>query len=98
MTSRVEACSIIALESMTHGCVIISSDNPPLPKIYNKTALLYPPRDYTSLAKIIMDVQSFSKERIAQIRNKSMERAKDFNWNICAATTIDLLVKTAGTK
>ena len=98
MTSRIEACSIIALESMTHGCVTISSDNPPLPEIYTNTALFYPPRDHKFLAKIIMDVQSFSKKRIAQIRNNSMNKANDFNWDKCAATTIDLLVKVANTK
>lgn len=98
MTSRVEACSVTALESMAHGCITMSSENPPLPEIYGKAALFYPPHDYKTLAKHIMSAQSFSMDEIISIRKKSIDRSAQFNWDKCISTTIDQLVEATGLK
>lgn len=93
MTSRVEACSNIALEAMSHGCVSIASANPPLPELFADSALYYPPKDFTTLAKHIQAVISMGQTQRAAMSGAAKNVASKFSWQICAQMTVNELQK-----
>lgn len=93
MTSRVEACPNIALEAMSHGCVNIASKNPPLPEFFGASALYYPPKDSTTLAKQIQAALSMGEAERAAMSSAAKDRASRFSWEICAQKTVDELRK-----
>ena len=98
MTSRVEACPNIALESMSHGCVCISADSPPLPEIFGETAIFYPPINGKALAEAIQTVLASD----SNLRNEASERARKqaskFSWDVCAEKTVAELAKAVGSR
>lgn len=93
MTSRVEACPNIALEAMSYGCVSIASENPPLPEFFADSALYYPPKDFTTLAKQIQTVISMGPAERAAMSGAAKDIASSFSWEICAQKTVDELQK-----
>ena len=56
IATEIEACPNIALESMAAGCVILSSNKPPLPEIFSGSSLNYKARDAEVLSKKIIQV------------------------------------------
>lgn len=96
MTSRVEACPNIALETMAHGCIAIVADNPPLPEMLNNTAVFYPPKEYNVLVERIQRVLNMSEEQLNAMRKCSLERASQFSQDKCARLTIAELIKAVG--
>lgn len=88
MTSRVEACPNIALEAMVHGCVTVSTDNPPMPEVFRDAARYYDARDGASLAAAIRCTLSLSDSEKASIRARAIERAGDFQWRDTAEQTV----------
>lgn len=93
MTSRVEACPNIALEAMSYGCVSISSENQPLPEFFVDSALYYPPKDVTTLAKQIQAITSLGRAKRAAMSSAAKDNASRFSWEICAQKTVDELKK-----
>ena len=93
MTSRVESFGMIAGEAMAHGCVCISSDNPCLPEIFGSSALYYPPKDFTTLAKQIRYVISMGQAERAVMASAAKDIASKYSWEICAQKTVDELQK-----
>lgn len=93
MTSRVEACPNIALEAMGHGCVSIASENPPLPEFFGVSALYYPPKDSTALARQIQAVKSMRQTERAAMSSAARDIASRFSWEICAQKTVTELQK-----
>jgi len=87
MTSRVESFGMIAGEAMAHGCMCISSDNPCLPEIFASSALYYPPKDFTTLAKQIQAVISMGQAEKAAMSRSAKDIASRFSWEICAQKT-----------
>lgn len=94
VTSRVEACPNIALEAMSNGCIIIAADNPPLPEIFEKAAVFYPPRDGKALAEVIQNVLAWNDAQRELMLEKTMKRVEDFSWDECAERTLAVLAKT----
>jgi len=82
MTSRVEACPNIALEAMSHGCISISSDNPPLPEIFGDAAAFYPHNKAELLAETIKSVSEWGNHRRGEASKKARERAAEFSWDV----------------
>jgi glycosyltransferase involved in cell wall biosynthesis len=93
MTSRVEACPNIALEAISHGCICIAADNPPLPEIFHDAAVYYPPTDGESLAKIIETVLSWDDNQRNAMSEKAKRRAAEVSWDVCADKTVAELEK-----
>lgn len=93
MTSRVEACPNIALEAMSHGCISIASNNPPLPEIFNDTAIYYPPKDYKALAEIIQTILSWDNSQRNELSERARKHAAQFSWDITAERTVSELAK-----
>jgi glycosyltransferase involved in cell wall biosynthesis len=90
MTSRVEACPNIALESMSFGCPSIAADNKPLPEMYSDAALYYHPRQPDSLTARLMELMKSADLRAALSR-AGQARAQRFTWNQCAEATVQAL-------
>lgn len=91
IASEIEACPNIATETMTAGCVIVSSDCPPLPEIFQGCSLEYRSRNIENLAAQIRK----GLEDINLRNNKKMQalkRAEDFSWEKCAGLTYSALV------
>lgn len=93
MTSRVEACPIIALEAMSHRCICISADNPPLPEIFDSSSIYYTAGDGENLAETMKTVFAWNDDRRKSISEKAGRRAAEFSWDVCAKRTIATLIK-----
>lgn len=91
MTSRIEACPNIAIEAMSHGCICISSDNPPLPEFFGDSALFYKAEDGDSLATQISAVHHMNEETRNIYRDRARSRAQRFDWSDTALRTISQL-------
>lgn len=88
MTSRVEACPNIALEAMAHGCVCISTDNPPMPEMFADAAVYYPFGDARLLADRIQEMLEMSDVQRRRFRERVLCRATQFSWTRCVEQTI----------
>lgn len=93
MSSRIEACPNIALEAMSHGCVTISANNPPLPEFFDDVAYYYEPYDGRSLAKSIHSVLTMMAKQKTYLSKKAVERASEFSWDITVEKTLNELRK-----
>ncbi len=95
MTSRVEACPNIALEAMAHGCISIAADNPPLPEMFHRAALYYPPGDCEVLADRIQEALQLAAPQKRRFRECALQRATRFDWALCAERTVAELTLAA---
>jgi glycosyltransferase involved in cell wall biosynthesis len=93
MTSRVEACPNIALEAMGHGCLCVSTSNPPMPEIFQDTALYYPAGDAEALAQKVLHSLQLSGSHREVIRRFAVARAAEFTWEACCDHTVCELQK-----
>ena len=88
MTSRVEASPNIALEAMSHGCLIISAQNPPLPEFFGAGAIFYRPFEKESLAGAIATTQQMRESERDSLRKRAMEESGRFSWRSTAEKTV----------
>lgn len=95
MASRVEACPVVALESMSHGCISIAANNPPLPEIFGDAAVFYQPFDYKTLVETIQDVLTWDNHQINRISSKAKKRSAKFTWDRTVEQTITELKMAA---
>jgi len=95
MTSRVEACPNIALEAMSHGCICIAANNPPLPEFFGDSAIFYSPLDGQSLAGAIKIVHAWDTNQRRKASEQAKKRASKFSWDICADRTLRELAQVA---
>lgn len=93
MTSRVEACPNIALESMANGCVCISADNPPMPEIFGDSAVYYPPKNAKALAETIQTVITWNSDQRNEASERARNRAAEFSWDLTVEKTLAELNK-----
>jgi len=93
MSSRVEACPNTALEAMSHGCISISANNPPLPEFFDDVAYYYEPYDERSLAESIHNVLNLMATQKTYLSKKAVERASEFSWDVTAEKTLNELRK-----
>lgn len=98
MTSRVEACPNTALEAMSHGCITIAADNPPLPEIFDNAATFYKQCSEKDLAVKISKVMSWDKQKKESALNTAKQRALFYSWDKTAQQTVNELVKAVDGK
>jgi glycosyltransferase involved in cell wall biosynthesis len=95
MTSRTEACPNTVLEAMSHGCLSISIDRPPMTELYGASAVYYRAGDARDLAAWTLAVLRRPEEAVVESRSVARERAAQFPWSLTAERTIDELEKAA---
>jgi len=86
LATEIEACPNIAIEAMGAGCVIVSSDRPPLPEIFGGASLNYHARDIDHLVEQIrrcIDQEDLRHE----MKTRALKRAEAFSWEKCASET-----------
>ena len=94
MSSEIEACPNVSIEAMSSGCAILSSDNPPLPEIFQDAALYYPARNAAALAARLAELLD-SRPMRQQLPDRALERAAFFSWQKCAEETLAVLSASA---
>ena len=93
MTSRVEACSNVVLEAMSHGALCISGDNPPMPEFFQDAGRFYVSGNADSLAEALMEQLNRPESEQIYFRRLARQRALDFSWEETAERTIRELEK-----
>jgi len=86
LATEIEACPNIAIEAMAAGCVIVSSDRPPLPEMFGGASLEYHARDIDHLVGQILrciDQEDLRRE----MKTRALKRAEAFSWEKCASET-----------
>ncbi len=90
IATEIEACPNIAIEAMSAGCVIVSSDRPPLPEIFQGASLEYPARNIKHLANQMQ--QGIIDENLRrEMKVRAIQRAEAFSWEKCARETYSAL-------
>lgn len=82
MTSRIEACPSIVLEAMSHGCISISADNPPLPEIFGDAAIFYSPKRQEVLVATIQAVLRWDNYKRKKMSEIAKRQAAKFSWDV----------------
>ena len=90
-TTRAEACPNTALEALSHGCVIISTTQPPMPEFFQTCAQYYPPGDAAALAEAIRVTLGLSQEARQRAALAGQHLASAFTWADTARRTVDEL-------
>ena len=91
MTSRIEACPNLVLESMSHGAICVSTTDAPMPEFYAEAAYgYYRAGDVVHLATTVAHLAGLGEAdpEIVRARRAAEERAKCFSW----AATVDLTI------
>ncbi len=92
IATEVEACPNIAIEAMSSGCAIISSDRPPLPEIFQGCSAQFRSRDVNDLA-LKMNCYIVDEKLRCGLKKRALERAEAFSWARCARHTYSALVE-----
>jgi glycosyltransferase involved in cell wall biosynthesis len=90
--TEIEACPNIAIEAMAAGCVIVSSDRPPLPEIFHGASLQYPARDIGHLVQQMRRC-IYDEDLRAEMKMRALKRAEVFSWEKCARETYAALTE-----
>lgn len=88
VSSRVEACPNIVLESMSSGCVSVSADSPPMPEFYEDAAIYYATGDARSMAKQVSSALDLGEPQRAAFSDRATRRASAFSWDETAGSTV----------
>jgi len=91
MTSRVEACPNTSLEAMSHGCLCVSTESPPMPEFFEKAASYYSAGDPLGLADQIRILLAKLQVDTDRLSAAATARAREFRWESTAAATIDAI-------
>lgn len=92
IAAEIEACPNIAIEAMSSGCAIVSSDRPPLPEMFSGNSLVFSAGDIEDMGDKIRVCLSDEPLR-DEIGKGAALRAQDFSWKKCAEETYAALVK-----
>lgn len=91
IATEIEACPNIALEAMAAGCVIVSSDRPPLPEVFGGCTLEFRARDVDHLAQQ-MQIAVDDSDLRSKLSARAQNRARCFSWQTCGDMTYSALV------
>lgn len=91
MATEIEACPNVAIEAMASGCVIVSSDRPPLPEMFEGCSLEYRARDVNHLAQQ-MQLAADDASLRCELKVRALQRAEAFSWEKCASETYSALI------
>lgn len=84
--SRYEGFGLPILEAMACGAPVVTSNIGSMKEIAGGTALLCDPESVESMAEAMVKI---TKEDLSELRQKSLVRAGDFNWDKTALQTLE---------
>lgn len=90
-TTDIEACPNMGIEALSSGCNIVSSDNSPMPEIFNSAATYVASDDLKSLGVALQASYHSVAAQKGVVNDKALERAGHFCWARCADQTFDVL-------
>jgi glycosyltransferase involved in cell wall biosynthesis len=88
MPSFYEGFGLVMVEAMTCGCPVVASDTGPCPEVSAGAAVLASPHDASDFAIKMLDVLTDENLK-SELRQKSLKRAKYFNWERTARLTLE---------
>jgi len=91
LTSRMESFCFVALEALTHGCGIVSTDSACLPEIFGSEAAYYKAGDAPALGLALSAVLDRPSDERRRISEAAARRGAGFLWDDAAAKTIKIL-------
>jgi glycosyltransferase involved in cell wall biosynthesis len=84
--SLAETFGMPILEAMSYGVPVITSNVSAMPEVAGEAAILVDPRNIASIREAMQRLAE--DEDIAQLlRQKGVERARQFSWSLCAQRT-----------
>jgi glycosyltransferase involved in cell wall biosynthesis len=91
MTSRLEACPNLVLEALSHGCINISTLDPPMPELFGRSAFYYTSKCPEQLKNLILYITGLTASEKKNIKETSLAIAKRFSWDITTEKTLESL-------
>jgi glycosyltransferase involved in cell wall biosynthesis len=92
--SRYEEFGIPNIEAMSCGCPVVSSNTAGIPEVTGGAALLVPPLDVEALTDAMTRVLSDGELRCS-LRQRGLDRARDFDWRTTAVRTAEVFQQVA---
>jgi glycosyltransferase involved in cell wall biosynthesis len=87
--STYEGFGLQLCEGMSYGCPLLSSNRTSLPEVLGPGGALFDPENSDELAGLLQKVANQPKFR-EELKQRSIERGKDFTWEKTAQETIQL--------
>lgn len=88
--TRHEGFGIPILQAFGCGTPVITSDIPVLREVGNKAALFFNYHDKVEIARAIERIVT-DKELREELKDRGLERAKEFSWEKCARQTLEII-------
>jgi glycosyltransferase involved in cell wall biosynthesis len=95
--SLYEGFGLPVLEAMQCGTPVISSNSTSLPEVVGDAGILVDPTDQNQLCQAMLDVLTDEVLR-ESLKQKGLERAKQFSWKKCADQTVEIYKKIIDSK
>ncbi len=96
MTSRVEACPNTVLEALSHSCISVSTNCPPMPEMYGETAFFYAAGDSDQLGTQVQAALGLDVAQRYALQTAAHRRAAEFSWQRTMENTVHELLIAAG--
>lgn len=93
--SLLEACPNSLLEALAMGCVILSSDRPPMREVAGDAVCYFDPLDPSDIEKKIVEANRMSNQQVATIKSAARERSNRFTWEDSAKRLVKVLEEAA---
>jgi glycosyltransferase involved in cell wall biosynthesis len=90
LPSLYEGFGLPALEAMACGTPVIAADNSSLGEIVGSSGLLFEAKNVEQLTQILQDILENNELRNT-LRERGLERVKEFSWEKCAKETLEVL-------
>ena len=95
--SLYEGFGLPILEAMQCGTPVISSNSTSLPEVVGDAGILVDPKDQDQLCQAMLDILNDDTLR-ETLKQKGLERAKQFSWEKCANETVEIYKKIIASK
>lgn len=89
LPSLYEGFGLPVLEALSHGSMVIASNNSSLPEVTGNSALLCDPNDPQSIVDSLERLQD--KKLRADLSKESLKQLKLFSWEKCGAETLAVI-------
>jgi glycosyltransferase involved in cell wall biosynthesis len=93
--SLYEGFGLPPLEAMACGAPVITSNNSSLPEVVGDAAILVNPLSAEEIAEAVLRLAGDPSLR-EKMREKGLQRARSFSWEVSARKTIEVYEKTLG--